>query len=341
MNGPSVPPLRFGILGAAKIARGFTAGLRHSERVKVLAVASRDAAKARAFAREFAIDRCFGSYEAMLAEPDIDAVYVPLPNSLHAEWAIRAAEAGKHVLCEKPLSASASEARAMFDAARRHGVHLAEAYPYRAQPQTLKLRELLDSKVIGEPRLIQASFAFNLGAGKNIRWSAPLAGGALLDVGSYPVSLVRMIAGARPTSVQAAARWTQGGVDESVAATLEFESGLFAQITCGFNAYLHRQALIAGTAGVIQTTFLNHTSSPSQAVLQLRTGTGGDAVDSVVQTSTADGFLAEAESFERLVRVGDAGWTGASREESIDIALTLEAILKSARSGTAIAIPAG
>jgi D-xylose 1-dehydrogenase (NADP+, D-xylono-1,5-lactone-forming) len=334
----TTPPLRVGILGAANIARSFVEGARPSKRVTVSAVASRDAGKALAFAREFAVARHFGSYEALLADREIDAVYIPLPNSLHAEWSIRAAEAGKHVLCEKPLSATAGEARAMFDAARQHGVHLVEGYPYRAQPQTLKLRELLDAGVIGDVRLIQASFGFTLGPGENIRLSPQLAGGALMDIGTYPVSLVRMIAKARPRRVHAVADWS-GGVDRALAATLQFDSGLFAQITCSFSTCLHRQALIAGSNGVIQTTYLNHTTPP-QAVLRLRVGTDRGAVDSTVQTSAINGFLAEAEAFERLVRGGPTQWSGTTPEESIDIMLTLDAIRTSARSGGAVEIPA-
>jgi D-xylose 1-dehydrogenase (NADP+, D-xylono-1,5-lactone-forming) len=336
----SSSPLRIGILGAARIARAFVQGVRPSKQVTVSAVASRDLAKARAFAQELAIARYFGSYEALLADRDIDAVYVPLPNSLHAAWSIAAARAGKHVLCEKPLSATADEARAMFDAARQHGVHLAEGYPYRAQPQTLKLRELLGAGIIGEVRLIHAGFGFTLADAENIRLNPQLAGGALMDVGSYPVSLVRMIAGARPTRVQAAAQWSSGGVDRTLAATLGFAGGLIAQISCSFSTCVHRQALIAGSNGVIQTTYLNHTDA-SQAVLQLRVGTDKNAVDSIVQTSAANGFLAEAESFERLIRGDPAAWSGASAEESIDIAVTLETILRSARGGAAIDIPVG
>jgi len=330
--------LRVGILGAAHIARSFVAGVQRSERVTVSAIASRDPDKAQAFAREFAIERHFGSYEALLNDREIDAVYIPLPNSLHAEWSIRAARAGKHVLCEKPLAATADEARAMFDAARRHGVHLVEGYPYRAQPQTLKLRELLDAGVIGQVRLIQSSFGFTLGAGGNIRLNPQLAGGALMDIGTYPVSLVRMIAKSRPVRVHAVAQWT-GGVDRALAATLAFENGLFAQLTCSFSTCLHRQALIAGSNGVIQTTYLNHTSDPAQAVLQLRVGTDRHAVDSTVQTSAVNGFLAEAESFERLVRGGPTQWSGATPEESIDIMLTLDSIRESARINGAIEIP--
>jgi predicted dehydrogenase len=333
----TAPPLQFGILGTAKIARSFVAGVSSSRRVTVAAVASRDADKAEGFAREFAIARHFGSYEELLADRGVDAVYIPLPNSLHAEWSIRAARAGKHVLCEKPLSATAAEARAMFDAARQHGVHLVEGYPYRAQPQTLKLRELVNAGVIGDVRLIQASFGFTLGNGENIRWSPQLAGGSLMDVGTYPVSLVRMIAKARPARIHAIADWS-GGVDRTLAATLQFDSGLFAQLTCSFSTCIHRQALIAGSNGVIQTTYLNHTSTPAEAVLQLRVGTDKDAVDSTVQTSAVNGFFAEAESFERLVRGGPTQWSGATPEESIDNMLTVEAIQKSARSGGTIEI---
>jgi D-xylose 1-dehydrogenase (NADP+, D-xylono-1,5-lactone-forming) len=330
-------PLRIGVLGTANIARSFVQGVSASKRLTVSAIASRDDGKARAFARDFAIARHFGSYEALLADPDTDAVYIPLPNSLHAQWSIAAARAGKHVLCEKPLSATAAEARAMFDAARTHGVHLVEGFPYRAQPQTLKLRELLQAGVIGELRLMQAAFGFTLAAGENIRLSPQLAGGALMDVGAYPVSLARMVARSRPTRVQAVAHWS-GGVDRTLAATLQFAGGLFAQINCSFSTCLHRQALLVGSNGVIQTTYLNHTSTASEAALQLRIGTGRDAVDSIVETSPVNGFLAEAESFEQLVRQGAAHWSGTSPEESLDIMLTLEAILESARSGNAVEI---
>jgi predicted dehydrogenase len=334
-----MPPLRFGILGTAKIARSFVAGVRPSQLAAVTSVASRDAAKAHAFAQEAGLARHFASYEALLSDRDIDAVYIPLPNGLHAEWSIRALQAGKHVLCEKPLSATAAEARAMFDAARQHGVHLVEGYPYRVQPQTLKLRELLAGGVIGEVRLIQGSFGFTLGAGDNVRLNPQLAGGALMDIGTYPVSLARMIAKARPIRVHAAAEWSTSGVDRALAATLEHESGLLAQNTCSFNTCVHRQALIAGTHGVIQTTYLNHTSSASQAVLQLRVGTDKDAVDSIVHTSTINGFLAEADAFARLVSDGPAQWPGTTPEESIDGMLTLDAIRESARSGGTVEIP--
>ena len=153
------------------------------------------------------------TYEALLHDPEIDAIYVPLPNNLHAAWSIRAADAGKHVLCEKPLAATAAEARAVFEAARANGVYVVEAYPYRAQPQTLKMQELLTADAIGKLQLIQASFGFPLTDVANIRMNPTLAGGALMDAGSYPVSLVRTVAGTKPTRVFAISRWAESGVD--------------------------------------------------------------------------------------------------------------------------------
>jgi D-xylose 1-dehydrogenase (NADP+, D-xylono-1,5-lactone-forming) len=332
---------RIGILGTAKIARSFVQGVQTSERVAVSAVASRNADKAANFAAELKIARHFGSYQALLADPDIDAVYNPLPNSLHAEWTIAAARAGKHVLCEKPLAANAVEARAMFEAARRHGVHVVEGYPYLAQPQTRKMRELLRDGAIGQIKLLQASFGFTLTDAGNIRLDPALAGGALMDVGVYPVSLSRIVAGQRPIRVQAMAHWTQGdgshaaGVDGTLAATLEFASGLLAQVTCSFSTALHRQALIVGSDGFIETTYSNHTSAERPGNLMLRTGIGANAVDGKIETPPINGFLAEAESFERLVRGDPASWLGATPQESLDIMLTLQALQRSARSGAA------
>lgn len=166
-------PLRFGVLGTANIVRLFAAGVAASPIATVAAVASRNADKAAAFAAELGIPRWFGSYAALLADPDIDAVYVPLPNDLHAEWAIRAAEAKKHVLCEKPLTLTGREAEAMFAAARAHGVHLVEGYPYMAQPQTLRLRALLAEGVVGRVQTIVSVMGFRIVTADGYRWSIP------------------------------------------------------------------------------------------------------------------------------------------------------------------------
>lgn len=333
-------PLRLGILGAVNIARSFASGVAPSKTVTVAAVASRDAGKAERFAMECGIPRFHGSYEALLADPEIDAVYNPLPNSLHAEWSIRAMEAGKHVLCEKPLAMNATEVRAMAAAARRHGRHLVEAYPYRAQAQTLKLRELLDAGAIGKVQLIRSSFGVAFSDPANIRLKPEVGGGALLDAGSYDVSLALLVAGARPERVSATARWSETGVDRSVAATLEFPSGALAQISCSFATAYHRHALIAGEAGTIETTYLNHPPLGGLPVLTIRRGTTVQSVPETIEVAPGNGFLAEAESFERLVRQGPESWTGATLAESIDIAVTLDAILASARSGAAVSLAA-
>ncbi|HEY3785857.1 MAG TPA: Gfo/Idh/MocA family oxidoreductase [Steroidobacteraceae bacterium] len=332
-------PLRIGVLGAAGIARSFIAGVRDSALVSVTAVASRDAARATRFAGEMSVPRSFGSYDALLADSQIDAIYNPLPNSLHAAWSIRAARAGKHVLCEKPLATSAAEARAMFEAARENGVQLVEGYPYRAQPQTLKLLELVESQAIGELQLIQASFGFTLGPEPNIRKDPALAGGALMDAGSYPVSLVRMLAQRRPSRIYAVAEWAASGVDRAVAATLEFDSGLLAQVTCSFSTSVHREALIAGTGGVIRTPFLNHPPAERPAELLVKQGTGWQAQEIRMEVPALNGFRAEAEAFAARVRSGATHGADlqhralTSPEESVDTMWILERILESARLG--------
>lgn len=331
-------PLRFGILGAANIARQFAAGVRPSDSVDIVALASRDIEKCRAFAAELGVARAHGSYDALLQDPDVDAVYIPLPNTMHAEWVIRAAEAGKHILCEKPLAVTAAEARAMFDAAGKYGVHLAEAYPYRAQPQTLKLQEMIASGAIGRVQMIQASFAFNFPDGaNNIRSNPALGGGALLDAGSYAVNFVRMVAGELPSRVHASARWGDTGVDRTIMATLEFKSGLLAQIACSFATDFYRHALIAGDAGILETTYLNSPSEGWPPLLHLRRGARMvSSTEEVIETPGVNGFRAEAEAFAQRVAHGTERWNGSSTQESIDTAVILDAILHSAKTGASV-----
>ncbi len=330
--------VRFGVLGAANIARQFIAAVANSSLVKVTAVASRDVAKGKAFAREVGVARACGSYEELLKDPDIDAGYVPLPNSLHAEWSIRAAEAGKHVLCEKPFSVTADEARAMFAAARAHGVQMVEAYPYMAQPQTLRLRELLSEGTIGEVRYIQATFGFTVAGTNNIRMVAALGGGALLDAGSYPVSLARIVAGERPARAFASAQWFGKGLDKTVAATLDFPSGKVAQIFCSLLTASHRHAMIAGENGAIITNYSNHAPPSGKLNLEVKRSREATAPYETLELPGGSGFLAEAESFAHLVAGRSELWSGATPEETTDIMLTLDAIAESARSGRAVEV---
>jgi predicted dehydrogenase len=200
------------------------------------------------------------------------------------------------------------------------------------------MRELLATAVIGRLHLIQASFGFPLTDTENIRMDPGLAGGALMDAGCYPVSLVRTAAGERPSRVHAMAKWAPSGVDLTLLASLEFPSGLLAQISCSFATLRHRRAFIAGDSGSIDTAYFNDTSDAFPPLLEIKRGSGWDAKREVIETAATNGFLAEAESFCDLVARGWGAWTGVSPDESIDIARTLEAIAASARSGAAIDI---
>ena len=339
-------PLRYGILGAANIARQFTKGVHGSTIATVAAVASRSEAKAGAFAQECGIPRFHGSYEALLADPAIDAIYIPLPNDLHAEWAIKACAAGKHVLCEKPLSMTGAEARAMYDAARQHGVHLCEAYPYMSQPQTLRLREIIAAGELGRIQVVTSSFGFSIASPdgvptanpQNIRLLPERGGGALYDAGTYATSFVRIVMGERPTRALATARFTQTGVDQTVAATLVFPSGGIGQITTSLSTSFHRHAVVIAEKGLVETGYSNHAPEGSLP-LRVKRGIPNTIGFETETLPGGDGFRAEAESFAMLVRDG-TGWNGASEAESVDTMLALEAIAKSARSGGWVDIPA-
>jgi xylose dehydrogenase (NAD/NADP) len=324
--------LRIGVLGAANIAKQFCAAVAPSQEVVVTTVASRGQDKADSFAREQNVPRALGSYEALLADPEIDAVYIPLPNSMHAEWAIRTAEAGKHILCEKPLAMTAAEAKAMFAAADRHKVILREAYPYMAQTQTAILRQWLAEKRIGPLRLIRSSFGVFFNNPDNIRLSPTLGGGSLLDAGSYAVSLVLLCTGRPPRRVLATADNDANGVDMTTIATLDFGDGLLAQVASSFATGFHRHAMICGEDGVIETNYLNHPPIGGPAVLQIRPGRLQTIPWEPADVPAGNGFLQEADSFARLLRHGEAEWTGASPQDSVNIALTLDAIRASAAS---------
>ncbi|MBO1080672.1 Gfo/Idh/MocA family protein [Roseomonas haemaphysalidis] len=341
-------PLRIGILGAANIARAFCRGVAGSPLVEVAAVASRTPDKAGAFAAECAIPRAHGSYQALLADPEIEAVYIPLPNHLHAEWAIRAAEAGKHVLCEKPVAIGGAEAQAMFDAARAHGVQLVEAYPYMAQPQTLRLRALIAQGAVGRVQMVSASFGFAFCAPDgtvlrdpdDIRLDPARGGGALLDAGTYSMSLIRIATGERPARVHAVGRTGPSGVDLTVAATLCFPSGAIAQLGCSMATAGHRHATITGDLGVIETSYGNHAPQGAATLpLRVKRGAANPVPFEELTVPATDGFRAEAESFARMIRLGPQHWSGASEAESVDVALALEAIALSAREDRWVTLP--
>jgi D-xylose 1-dehydrogenase (NADP+, D-xylono-1,5-lactone-forming) len=187
--------VKWGIVSTADINRKVIPGAHASEKVELLAVASRDQKRADAYAREWEIPRAYGSYEALLADPDVEAVYISLPNTMHVEWSIKALEAGKHVLCEKPFTRHPEEVDTAFDAAERTGRLLSEAFMYRHNPQTKKLAELVQGGAIGELRLVRSAFSYSLYDHENIRLRTDVEGGALMDVGCYCVSGSRLLGG--------------------------------------------------------------------------------------------------------------------------------------------------
>ena len=240
--------IRWGVVSTANIGRiAVIPAIQASHNGVVAAVASRDMDRAQAFASKLGIPKAYGSYEALLEAADIDAVYIPLPNSMHRLWTVRAAEAGKHVLCEKPLGLNASECLEMEAAAGRRNVKLMEAFMYRFHPRTEKVLEMVRSGVIGELRMIQGAFTFRLTRPDNIRLKAELGGGALMDVGCYCVNISRTVAGAEPVAAQAFARWNPNGVDEQLAGTLVFPNDLPAQFDCSLAMERREVYAVAGT----------------------------------------------------------------------------------------------
>jgi predicted dehydrogenase len=340
---PTAPPLRLGILGAANIAKQFVSAVRGTDAVVVRAIASRSAESAKAFADSYGIAQHYASYEALLDDAGIDAVYIPLPNHLHAQWAIKAAQRGKHVLCEKPLCLGLAEAQAMFAAAEQNNVMLLEAYPYWFQPQTREMLHLLHSGAIGDVRSMQASFGFTLNQPVgNIRMRPEMGGGALLDAGSYAVSMVRLVMGEAPVRVQATPVWAEGGpdkgVDISMMATLEFANHRSAQVSCAMNVANHRRATIMGTQGTIETEYLNHTGPAVPSQLRVRRGTANTIAFEDVPAAMGSGFQFAAEAFADVVHRRDFAAIQRAKQASLDIAQTLEAIAQSARSGKAVTL---
>jgi len=327
-------PLRIGILSTANIAHLFCQGLAGSTTVQVVAVGSRSAGAAAAFAKRHGIARVHGSYEALLADPEVDAIYNPLPNSLHAPWSEQAMRAGKHVLCEKPLTVTLAEAQALFAVARETGRVLLEAYPYRYQPQTLRMRQLIEEGAIGDVRSVQSYFGFNLAPGPNIRFDPALGGGATLDAGCYAVSLARLAVGRAPVNVTAQAVYTESDVDLRLTGTIHYEGGAVAQVGCAMNGAVHRAATVLGSNGLIETDYQNHTGAQRPCYLRLRRGGGWDATLETVPFEFGDGFRLEAEHFAGLVRGSAAA--GDDTLLTLQNMATLEALLKSARAGGAV-----
>ena len=247
-------PLRFGIMGTGNIAHQFAEGLAGSERCVLSAVGSRSVEAADRFASRFGdVPGRHGSYDALIADDGVDAIYVSLPNSMHREWTIKSLEAGKHVLCEKPMAVSAAEVEEMFDVAERAGRVLVEAFMYKSHPLTKQYTKHIAEGAIGRVRSVRGSFCYRTKKiDGNVRFSEPLAGGALMDIGCYCVHFARMIAGQEPDWVEATGRLHETGVDVAAAGAMRFPNGVLATFTCAMDTQMNNAAYIGGEEGYIE-----------------------------------------------------------------------------------------
>lgn len=240
--------IKWGVISTANIGRwAVNPAIQASSNSELIAVASRDTQTAADFAEQWNIPRPYGSYEALLDDAEIDAVYIPLPNSLHREWTIKSADAGKHVLCEKPLGLTEAECREMSAAADANNVIFMEAFMYRFHPRTERVLEMIQDGVVGELKMIQSTFTFRLTKPDNIRLQPELGGGALMDVGCYCINVSRTMAGSEPVEVQAFESKAPTGVDNMMAGTMRFSNDVFASFECGLNTKRRESYEIGGT----------------------------------------------------------------------------------------------
>jgi predicted dehydrogenase len=245
-------PLRWGLLGTALINRRLIPALRAARRSELVAVASRDGDRAAGYAREWGISTAHSSYEALLRDRSIDAVYVPVPNSLHVEWTLRALDAGKHVLCEKPLALTPDDVDRVAAVARARSLVVAEAFMYRHEPLIAKVVELVRDGTIGRPWLMASGFTFVQSRMPDVRLDPSLGGGSLWDIGCYAVSAVRLVAGQEPASAFGVAAMTESGVDDAFSGVLHFPGGLVASVHSSFRADYRTWLEVAGADGVLR-----------------------------------------------------------------------------------------
>jgi D-xylose 1-dehydrogenase (NADP+, D-xylono-1,5-lactone-forming) len=274
--------MNLGIISTADINRKVIPGAHASKKVDLVAVASRDRRRAEAYAREWNIERAYPTYEALLEDPGVDAVYIPLPNTMHVEWSIKALEAGKHVLCEKPLTRHPEEAKAAFDAADREMRILMEAFMYRHNPQTKRLQELIDEGAVGEVRLIRSAFSYSLYDEKNIRLRTDVEGGALMDVGCYCVSGSRLAAGTEPASVYGSAWYGPSGTDWLFTGSMRFPGsrgseggGVLATFDCGTALPDRDELEVIGSEGSL---FLDDPWHCTKPVIELHRADGTEKI---------------------------------------------------------------
>jgi xylose dehydrogenase (NAD/NADP) len=324
--------LRWGILGTANINRQVVPAIMQSASSTAHAIAGRSLPRAQAAAQEFGIPHAYGSYEELLADPAVDAVYIPLPNHLHAPWVRAAADAGKHVLCEKPLTLTASEARELIDYCRAKNIRLMDGTFWPHHPRTAQMRQLLDAGRIGRVQRVNAVFTFNLPPDPgNIRLQPEMGGGSLLDVGWYCVYGIRWAMGAEPVRVWATAQYAYG-VDMFMAGQLWFADDRTASFECGFTAPLRMWLEAVGTTGTLRVPHL--WLADREAVYEV-TSDGADAPE-IMRGGPANQVVAMIDDFAAAVRAGREAVP--SPEESYRNMRVLDALAQSARQERVVAL---
>ena len=326
-------PVRWGILGAANIAlQRVVPAMQHSPHTPVVAIASRDLAKARLAADRLGIPRAYGSYQELIDDPDIDAIYNPLPNHLHVPWTIRAAEAGKHVLCEKPLALSAAEASSLLEVRDRTGVQIAEAFMVRAHPQWAAVRELVAEGRVGELRLVVGHFSYFRRDPNDIRSRLEWGGGALMDVGCYPITLSRWLFAEEPTAVIGAVdRDPELHVDRLASGLMRFSSG-HASFSCAMQLVPSQRMELFGTEGriALEIPF----SPPADHACRILVDDGSQlagAAAEVIILPAVDQYRLQGERFSEAVR--GVGTVSVTLEDAIANMSVIDALFRSVTSG--------
>ncbi len=331
--------VRWGVLGAAKIATAkVIPAMQRGSACEVTAIASRDLARARDAAARLEIPRAYGSYEELLGDPDIDAVYNPLPNHLHVPWSIRAAEAGKHVLCEKPIALSVAETRQLIDARDRTGVRIGEAFMVRTHPQWVRARELVRSGAIGDLRAVVAAFSYFNRDPQNIRNVVEWGGGALMDIGCYPIQISRFLFGREPMRVAGAVeRDPDMGIDRLTSGLLDFGAG-HAVFTCSTQAVAFQRVQVIGTARRIEIEI--PFNAPPDRPCRILIDDGSDLHGGRVRIETfpvCDQSTSQGDLFSRAIREG--GEVPTPLEDSLGNMAVIENILAQAPRQQAASIP--
>ena len=325
--------VKWGVLGTADIAvRLVIPAMQRGALSHVMAIASRDPEKARTAAKSFGIERAYGSYDELLADPDVEVVYNPLPNHLHVPWSIRAADAGKHVLCEKPIALSAAEARELQAAAALNSVIVAEAFMVRAHPQWLRVHDLVQSGRIGDLRLIVGHFSYYRRDPDDIRSRVDWGGGALMDIGCYPITIARWLFGAEPIDVLAQIdRDPEMQIDRLVSGLMRFDRGQ-AAFTCAGQLVPYQRMHIFGTHGRIEVEI--PFNAPNDRPTRVFVDDGGDLAGQNAETieiPAADQYLLQGERFSEAVR--GIGAVPSSVENAIHNMAVIDALFRSADSG--------